>query len=209
MIETDNICKSFHGTKVLDHISITVSPGLNILVGRSGSGKTTLLNILSGLLTADSGTVRYDGTSVIDEKFRARNMGFVFQSISLIPCLNAKENVMLGTKLAGRTPENIPELFKRFQLSGKESRFPHELSGGEKQRVAMMRATVHHPKILFADEPTAQLDSSTAQNTVAYLRELLNRDPQFTVIMTTHDAGLLKNADRIFTLSDGRIQETL
>ncbi len=207
MIFVDNISKSYNGITVLDNINITFSPGLNILVGRSGSGKTTLLNIISGLKKSDSGTVSFSEALTVDENFRSHKIGFVFQSIELLNCLTAKENVLLSAKLAEKEDADIHKLFEHFNLTEKENCYPFELSGGEKQRIAIMRAAVHKPDYIFADEPTAQLDSSSAHAVVMFFRELLVENKNLCIIMTTHDPTLLDLADKIYSLSDGKLEE--
>lgn len=211
MIKAFDIKKEFLSptrTKVLKGISLEINGGLNIISGRSGSGKTTLMNVLSGLDSVTSGKVIIDGTDIMHlsktnlDRFRRENIGFVFQSVALLSQFNAYENVALMQKLAGKNEDKelIFNSFERFGLSGKETRKTKELSGGEQQRVAIIRAIINKPKILFADEPTAQLDFASSQQ-VAKIFHKLSKD--ITIVMTTHDNEILSFADKIFKIEDG------
>ncbi len=197
-------------TEVLKGISLEINGGLNIISGRSGSGKTTLMNALSGLDNVTSGRVIINGTDVTHlskrslDRFRRENIGFVFQSVALLSQFNAYENVALMQKLAGKREDKalIFNLFEEFGLSGKESRNITELSGGEQQRVAIIRAIINKPEIIFADEPTAQLDFASSQK-VAKIFHKLSKD--ITIVMTTHDNEILSFADEIFKIEDGAL----
>ncbi len=213
MIQAFDVKKEFLSptrTEILKGISLEISGGLNIISGRSGSGKTTLMNILSGLDNATSGKVIIDETDIThlskknSDRFRRENIGFVFQSVALLSQFNAYENVTLAQKLAGKNEDKdlILNLFDEFGLSGKEKRNVKELSGGEQQRVAIIRAIINKPKIIFADEPTAQLDFASSQQ-VATIFNNLSKD--ITIVMTTHDSEILSFADKIFRIEDGII----
>jgi len=181
-------------------------------VGPSGSGKTTLLGLLAGLDTPSTGQVILDGSDMtaMDEDQRARlrgeKVGFVFQSFQLIATLTALENVQVPLELRGESGagERARELLSRVGLGDRLDHFPTQLSGGEQQRVAIARAFANAPRILFADEPTGNLDSDTGARIVELL-EALNRESRTTIILVTHDHGLAGRAQRIIRLSDGRV----
>ncbi|MEY1423339.1 putative ABC transporter ATP-binding protein YbbA [Morganella morganii] len=186
------------------------------LVGESGSGKSTLLGIIAGLDDATSGEVKLLGQSLpqLDEearaKLRARDVGFVFQSFMLIPTLNALENVQLPALLRGESEsasrENAEQLLIQLGLEKRLKHMPAQLSGGEQQRVAIARAFSTRPKILFADEPTGNLDRRTGDK-IADLLFSLNRDYGTTLILVTHDLTLAARCQRRLTLSDGKLEE--
>jgi putative ABC transport system ATP-binding protein len=181
------------------------------IVGPSGSGKTTLLGLLAGLDTPSSGTVILDGAdlSTLTEDQRARlrgdKVGFVFQSFQLMPSLTALENVSVPLELRGEpdAPLRATELLARVGLADRAHHFPAQLSGGEQQRVALARAFVNRPRILFADEPTGNLDRAAGERVVTLL-ENLNRESGSTVVLVTHDPGLAAHAHRIIHIADGR-----
>ncbi len=199
---------------VLHDISIKVPTGkLTILRGRSGSGKTTLMNILSALDYPKEGTVRFEDVYLEQmnetqrENFRKTSVGFVFQSVALIPMMTAYENVEFLLRLAGyqgNKQKRAEECLKLVGLGQRMHHMPQELSGGEQQRVAIARAIVHKPKIIFADEPTAELDTATGLQVMKIFRELIEKEG-VTIVMTTHDMGLLDIADCIYHLEDGEI----
>ncbi|HGU9772045.1 TPA: putative ABC transporter ATP-binding protein YbbA [Morganella morganii] len=186
------------------------------LVGESGSGKSTLLGIIAGLDDATSGEVKLLGQSLpqLDEearaKLRARDVGFVFQSFMLIPTLNALENVQLPALLRGESEsasrENAEQLLIQLGLEKRMKHMPAQLSGGEQQRVAIARAFSTRPKILFADEPTGNLDRRTGDK-IADLLFSLNRDYGTTLILVTHDLTLAARCQRRLKLSDGKLEE--
>jgi len=200
---------------VLRDVSFGVPQGAFVaIVGPSGSGKTTLLGLLAGLDLASRGTVLLDGQDLgaLDEDARARlrgaKVGFVFQSFQLIPTLTALENVQVPLELRGE-PDAAPrarELLERVGLSDRGHHFPAQLSGGEQQRVAIARAFVNAPRILFADEPTGNLDASTGARIVELL-ESLNRESGTTIVLVTHDLALAARAQRIIRLADGVLVE--
>jgi putative ABC transport system ATP-binding protein len=200
---------------VLRDVSFTIEDGEFVaIVGPSGSGKTTLLGLLAGLDTPTSGSVRLDDIDLatLGEDARARlrgaKVGFVFQSFQLIPTLTALENVRVPLDLRGdqSAQARATELLARVGLADRVHHYPVRLSGGEQQRVAIARAFVNSPTVLFADEPTGNLDQTTGLRIVELLEEL-NRDAGTTVVIVTHDTELASHARRIIRLSDGLVVE--
>ena len=186
---------------------------LTILKGRSGSGKTTLLNILSALDRPTAGEVLFDGQDVArmseDERTRLRRkrIGFVFQSVALIPMMNARENVEFALRLArvrGNLSARAMECLRLVGLDKRAGHMPQELSGGEQQRVAIARAIAHRPSVLFADEPTGELDTNTSLRVVKIFKDLIEAEG-VTIVMTTHDTGLMEIGDRVYEIEDGEI----
>ncbi len=201
----------------LKGVNIDVAEGrLTILKGRSGSGKTTLINMLGALDRPTSGEVIFDGediTKLSDAKrdeLRRYKMAFVFQSVALMSSMTAYENVDFGLRLAGfpleKRQERVTKCLEEVGLAKRMHHRPGELSGGEQQRVAIARALAHEPRIIFADEPTAELDSGTSHHIVELFKRLV-LDEHMTIVMTTHDTSLLEIADRVYTLEDGEIVE--
>lgn len=200
---------------VLRDVSFTIAQGAFVaIVGPSGSGKTTLLGLLAGLDTPTRGTVVLDGADLgtLSENDRARlrgeKVGFVFQTFQLIPTLTALENVQVPLELRGAdgAADRARELIDRVGLSGRGHHFPTQLSGGEQQRVAIARAFANSPRILFADEPTGNLDNVTGQR-IFELLQSLNSDGGSTIVLVTHDATLASRASRIIRLLDGSVVE--
>ncbi|MDQ3605884.1 MAG: ABC transporter ATP-binding protein [Gemmatimonadota bacterium] len=198
---------------VLGEVSFRVAPGERLaIVGPSGSGKTTLLGLLAGLDRPSGGSVLMDGVEIagLTEDGRARlrreSIGFVFQSFQLIPTLTARENVQVPLDLAGKedAAARADELLARVGLGDRRHHYPMQLSGGEQQRVAIARAFVHSPRILFADEPTGNLDAATGARIIELLLEL-NLERGTTLVLVTHDPELARRAGRIIRLSDGRV----
>ena len=196
---------------VLRDVSFAIPQGAFVaIVGPSGSGKTTLLGLLAGLDTPTHGQVILDDADLtaMDEDQRARlrgqKVGFVFQSFQLISTLTAVENVQVPLELRGETGagERARELLRRVGLGDRLDHFPTQLSGGEQQRVAIARAFANSPRILFADEPTGNLDSDTGSHIVELL-ETLNRESGTTIVLVTHDLGLAHRSQRIIRLADG------
>ncbi|HSN15978.1 MAG TPA: ABC transporter ATP-binding protein, partial [Anaeromyxobacteraceae bacterium] len=195
-------------------ITFTLEPGgFLAIVGPSGSGKTTLLGLLAGLDRPTSGTVHLDGQDLgrMDEDARARlrgeKVGFVFQSFQLIPTLTARENIEVPLELQGEDAgARADELLARVGLADRGHHYPIQLSGGEQQRVAIARAFANRPKILFADEPTGNLDRANG-HTVVELLQGLNRDLGTTLVLVTHDLELAGMAKRILRLADGAVVE--
>jgi putative ABC transport system ATP-binding protein len=201
--------------RAVDGVSLDFQQGeFTAIVGPSGSGKTTLLNLIGGLDTPTSGQILIDGNdiSTLSEKqttaFRMRNIGFVFQAYNLIPVLTAKENVSFVMDLQGKksaeTEARVMELLAAVGLEGREDSRPAKLSGGQQQRVAVARALASKPKFILADEPTANLDSKSAENLLEIM-EKLNKEENITFIFSTHDPRIMAKARRIITLEDGKI----
>jgi putative ABC transport system ATP-binding protein len=220
---TDNVLKAVRITKfyqvenrritVLDDVSFMVRAGEFVVIeGKSGSGKSTLLSLLSGLDRPDTGTVILAGTDITglsEDKmapFRNRTAGFVFQSFHLIPSLSAIENVMFPAEL-NRDPkaaDKAGELLQRVGLSDRKNNMPHQLSGGEKQRIAICRALINEPRIIFADEPTGNLDSINGDIILQLLLKL-RRERNTALVLATHSSEISGRADRVVRLADGRI----
>ncbi len=208
-----------HPLTVLKDVNLTVEPqGFIAIVGPSGSGKTTLLGLLAGLDRPSAGRVELDGQDLSrlteDERarLRAEKVGFVFQTFQLIPTLTALENVLVPVELQPRKPgdggahveERARDLLARVGLAERTHHYPAQLSGGEQQRVALARAFANQPKILFADEPTGNLDTETGK-AVADLLVALNTEAQTTLMLVTHDQELAGRAHRIVRLAGGTI----
>ena len=217
MLSTSNLTKEYqsgtHRLTVLRDVSFTIDQGEFVaIVGPSGSGKTTLLGLLAGLDTPSRGSVHLDGSDLtaLDEDARAtlrgEKVGFVFQSFQLISTLTAIENVQVPLELRGENhaAERAADLLTRVGLGDRLDHFPTQLSGGEQQRVAIARAFSNGPRILFADEPTGNLDSDTGLRIVELL-ESLNRESGSTIVLVTHDLALARRAGRIIRLSDGLV----
>ena len=182
------------------------------IMGPSGSGKSTLMHILAGLDRPTSGTVVIDGRDItaMDDgeltKLRRDKVGFVFQFFNLVPVLNAEENVLLPLSIAGRKPDRawVDQLMQTLAIDDRRTHRPAELSGGQQQRVALARALVSRPAVVFADEPTGNLDSKTSDEMLALLRRAVDEFGQ-TVVMVTHDAHAASFADRLVVLNDGLV----
>ena len=217
MLIADDLQKSYRSggrpLAALQNVSFQVEPGETVaIVGPSGSGKTTLLGLLAGLDRPSGGRVLLDGTDLgaLSEDDRARlrreKIGFVFQSFQLIPTLTARENVAVPLDLAGNGGggARADELLDRVGLGGRGHHYPAQLSGGEQQRVALARAFIHRPSILFADEPTGNLDAATGARIIELMMEL-NREVGTTLVLVTHDLDLASRARRIIRLADGAV----
>ncbi|ESP94324.1 MULTISPECIES: ABC transporter ATP-binding protein [Pseudoalteromonas] len=200
---------------ILSDINFTVKSGESVaIVGTSGSGKSTLLSLLAGLDTGTAGEVFLDGAALhkLDEEERARlraeKVGFVFQSFMLVQSLTALENVMLPAELAGDSgaKQQASELLEKVGLSHRVSHYPSQLSGGEQQRVAIARAFIGSPKILFADEPSANLDSKNGHLIEKLLFDL-NKQNGTTLILVTHDEALARQCDRIIHIEGGQLEK--
>jgi putative ABC transport system ATP-binding protein len=201
--------------RALDHVSLSVPAAQLVAVrGRSGSGKTTLLSMLGGLDRPTEGRVVIDGMTISelpeDElvQFRRRRIGFVFQTMGLLPILSAAENVEVPLRLVATEPTartaRVRELLEIVGLGERADHRPHELSGGEQQRVAIARSLANRPQLLLADEPTGQLDSDTGRGIMTVLRNLV-REEKITALVATHDPSLIDLADQVVELNDGRI----
>ncbi|KAF1696802.1 ABC transporter ATP-binding protein [Pseudoxanthomonas daejeonensis] len=215
-ITIHDVGKSVNGpegeVRILDGVDLTVDEGGTVaIVGASGSGKTTLLGLMAGLDLASQGSVSLAGQALesLDEEaraaLRAREVGFVFQSFHLLPSLTAEENVSLPLELAGREdPARVREVLEAVGLEKRRRHYPRQLSGGEQQRVALARAFVGRPRILFADEPTGNLDQATGQHVSDLLFEL-NSHHGTTLVLVTHDLSLARRCGRIYRLDGGRL----
>lgn len=200
---------------ILAGVSFTINAGESVaVVGPSGAGKSTLLALLAGLDLPSSGHVVLNGANLgeLDEDGRARaradHVGFVFQSFHLVPSLNALENVMLPLELAGRSDARAAahDIIDKVGLSERWRHYPAQLSGGEKQRVAIARAFATAPAVLFADEPTGNLDSRTGDNIMQLMFEL-NQNSSTTLVLVTHDTRLAERCQRVLALDVGRLVE--
>jgi putative ABC transport system ATP-binding protein len=194
-------------------VSLDVAAGqFAAVMGPSGSGKSTLMHILAGLDRPTSGTVSIDGTEIteLNDKhltlLRRHNIGFIFQFFNLLPTLTAEENILLPLQIAGAKPDHewVESVIERVGLGDRRRHRPAELSGGQQQRVAIARALVSRPTVIFADEPTGNLDSATGAEILTVLREAVDTYQQ-TTVMVTHDAGAAAIADRALFLADGLI----
>ena len=216
-IETQNIKKIYNTKTVpfeaLSNINIGLSKSsINALIGASGSGKTTLLNIIGALDEATEGNVIIDGESLKDKnsdelaKFRRDNLGFIFQSYNLIPVLTAYENIALALFDMSENDKKEPvmKMLEMVGLEGKEKSYPNEMSGGQQQRVSIARALIKKPKLLLADEPTANLDSITGKQILDLIAQI-NKKDDITVLFSTHDERVMDISSKIFTMEDGKI----
>ena len=215
-LKANDLVRSFRISRttipVLRGVSLEISGGEAVfLCGASGAGKTTLLYTLAGLETPESGTVEFEGSSLYNmgsdrlTQLRNRRMGFVFQSYFLLPELTALENVLVPAMIGGRTSvEKGSELLARVGLSERLHHLPSELSGGEQQRVAIARALINDPAILFADEPTGNLDSHTGEAIIDLLLGVARSDAR-TLVVVTHDEHLAQRGDRLMRIEDGRL----
>ena len=219
MLKTIDVSRAFpiQGDEdfyALKKVNVHIEKGkLTVLVGKSGSGKTTLMNILGALDPPTEGKVLFEGQDIAQLpetercRLRRKKVGYVFQSVALIPLMTALENVAFALRLAGDKRGLEDRALECLRLVGLEKRaghLPQELSGGEQQRVAIARAMAHRPSILFADEPTAELDSGTALQVAHIFRDLTDKEG-ITVVMTTHDRELATIGDKIYALEDGEI----
>ncbi|AMQ06289.1 MULTISPECIES: ABC transporter ATP-binding protein [Sporosarcina] len=217
----DEVTKTFTNgevdEQVLKGINISLREGeITALVGASGSGKSTILTIAAGLQSATDGKVLFEGQNMTDmnqdqiRKIRASEFGFVFQSSHLVPFLTVEEQLLLmldvsETKLKKREQKvEVEKILKLVDMNHRKDAYPASLSGGEKQRVAIARAIIHKPKMLFADEPTASLDSKRSKDVMTLIREL-TKTLNITTLMVTHDEEMLSFADHIITMKDGLV----
>ncbi len=215
MIKAENLCKIFEGRAVLDGVSLHVSHGEFVsIIGRSGSGKSTLLNILAGNMMPDSGRVLFDGEDIHQMKdsrralLRRTKLGFVYQTLNLIPTLDVRDNILLPLYLnREKTQEKEEQLQKTCALLGIDmslGKFPRDISGGERQRVAIARSLLHSPEVIMLDEPTGSLDSKNAR-VVMELLSKINRELGVSIIQVTHNPEAAAVADRIVEICDGGI----
>ncbi|MFN2543321.1 MAG: ABC transporter ATP-binding protein [Actinomycetota bacterium] len=220
MVRAEHVRKIYHGgteVEALKGVSLEVGRGEMVaIMGPSGSGKTTLLNCLSGLEQMDEGRILVDGRDLHelsdDERteYRARSMGFVFQAFNLLPVLSAAENVEIPLLLLGERPKDARahavEMLAEVGLRERADHRPEQLSGGEQQRVAVARALVHRPAVVWADEPTGNLDSEATES-VMDLLDRLNRDGQ-TIVLVTHSDEVAAYTKRVIRMRDGRIESS-
>ncbi len=221
IIQTSKLTRAFRvaGSDfyAVHNVDLNVERGtLTALRGRSGSGKTTTLNMLSGLDEPTSGTILFDGIELTKmseakrDRWRRNNVGFIFQSVALIAQMSAYENVEFGLRLAGypaaERAERARECLTFVGLRKRMHHRPAELSGGEQQRVAIARAIAHKPKVIFADEPTAELDTVMALQVMRVFRDLVEKEGA-TILLTSHDPNMMQFVDHIYTLVDGEITE--
>jgi putative ABC transport system ATP-binding protein len=222
LIETRAVTRVYqmgsNEVKALDDVSIGVACGEFVAIqGTSGSGKSTLLNLLGGLDSPTSGEILFDSKSLAPltkkqmARYRRHSVGMIFQNFNLIPTMTAGENVRLALAFGGLRGlprrQRAESLLERVGLTDRAEHRPGELSGGEQQRVAIARALANSPRVLLADEPTGNLDSTRAHELLALLREMVERD-KLTVLLVTHDRELAQSfADRIILMKDGKVQE--
>jgi putative ABC transport system ATP-binding protein len=215
ILVVEGLSKTFGNVEAVKNVSFEVNEKDFIAIkGHSGSGKSTLLGLLSGLEKADGGSIKLNGKDILSKNedelalFRRNNVGIVFQLFNLIPTLNVVENIALPL-----FPERIQkkEIFERARktaesvgLSHRLNHYPGQLSGGEQQRVAIARAIINNPKILFADEPTGNLDTNNGKNILELLKRL-NKENNLTIVLVTHDDSIAREADKIIELKDGEI----
>ena len=217
LLEARGLCKMYdvdsRRIPVLDQIDLRVGAGTFLVIsGSSGSGKTTLLTLLSGLDRPTSGQVLIDNKEISrasEEELaplRNRTIGFVFQSFHLVPSMTAKENIMFPAELIGdgQADARAEQLLERVGMAHRRNNLPSQLSGGEKQRIALCRAMINRPSLLFADEPTGNLDSENGKLVLRQLIELKN-EHNATLALVTHNPAIAQVADRVVTLQDGRI----
>ncbi len=223
LIETRAVTRIYHmgssEVKALEDVSISVAEGEFVAIqGTSGSGKSTLLNLLGGLDSPTSGNILFDSKSLAPltkkemARYRRHSVGMIFQNFNLIPTMSAAENVRLALAFGGLRGlprrQRADELLERVGLAGRAEHRPAELSGGEQQRVAIARALANRPRVLLADEPTGNLDSTRAHELLSLLREMVEHD-KLTVLLVTHDRELAQSfADRIILMKDGRVAQT-
>lgn len=219
ILRTENLCKYYgsgeNEVRAVQNANIDIQKGEFVaIVGKSGSGKSTLLHMLGGLDTPTSGKVFIRGKAIFSYKedalavFRRRKIGFIFQSFNLVSSINVWENIVLPIGLDGRKADEafVMDIVKTLGLEKKLHNLPNTLSGGQQQRVAIARALASRPDILFADEPTGNLDSRTSDEVIALLKMSVEKYGQ-TLVMITHDEDIAQIADRILVIEDGKVEE--
>lgn len=219
ILETSDLVK-YYGSgenlvKAIDHTDLQIEEGsFTAIVGRSGSGKSTLLHMLGGLDRPDSGKVFIQGKDIFRLKendlavFRRRKIGFIFQTFNLVSSINVWENIVLPIGLDGRQPEEnfVRDIIQTLGIEDKLQNLPNTLSGGQQQRVAIARALASKPDIIFADEPTGNLDSKTSDEVIGLLKLSVEKYGQ-TLVMITHDDEIAQIADRVLVIEDGKVAE--
>ena len=216
MIRLKDVEKTYdNGTEALRGISFGIEDGEFVfLVGPSGSGKSTIIKLLTGEILPSSGRIMINGFSMsnISDRqipYMRRTIGVIFQDFRLIGKKTVYDNLALAMRAVGASSKEIrsriPYVLELVGLSGKEDRYPDELSGGEQQRVAIARALAHRPKVIFADEPTAELDTATAATVMKLFRDLVEKE-DVTIVMTTHDVGLMSAGTLSYELEDGAVK---
>lgn len=219
LLQTIDLCKYYgkgeNEVRAVQHANLTISKGeFTAIVGKSGSGKSTLLHMLGGLDTPTSGKVLIKGTDIFSYKddtlavFRRRKIGFIFQSFNLVSSINVWENIVLPLGLDGRKADEafVMDIVQTLGLEKKLHNLPNTLSGGQQQRVAIARALASKPDILFADEPTGNLDSRTSDEVIGLLKMSVEKYGQ-TLVMITHDEDIAQIADRILVIEDGKVAD--
>ena len=217
ILKVENLVKTYGKgeTKInaVDNVSFTVNKGEFVaIVGASGSGKSTLLHLIGGVDRPTSGKVYIDGKDIYSLNndnlaiFRRRQIGLIYQFYNLIPILNVEENITLPCDLDGTTvdKQRLQDLLKTLGLENRKTHLPNQLSGGQQQRVSIGRAMINNPSIMFADEPTGNLDSKASEEIISLLK-LSNKKFNQTVIIITHDLEIAKEAERVITIEDGKI----
>lgn len=219
IIRTENVSRDFNSGRGVVHalrdVSFSIDAGtLTILRGRSGSGKTTLINLLGALDRPNKGKIYFGDMEITNanntrrDELRRKDMGFIFQSVALIGLMSAYENVEFGLRIAGyqqsKRRQRAEECLSFVGLHKRMNHRPAELSGGEQQRVAIARAIAHNPRVIFADEPTAELDTMMGLQVMKVFRDLVEKEG-VTIVMTTHDPNMMELADHVITLEDGEV----
>ncbi|MCM1258228.1 MAG: ABC transporter ATP-binding protein [Roseburia sp.] len=215
MIKIENLKKSYgmgeSKNQVLKGITLSIKKrDFVVILGTSGSGKSTLLNVISGLEPADSGSISYEDTEITSmtdkelTKFRKDHIGYIFQQYFLLPNLNVDKNVKMGADLAGN--RQYREIIKAVGLGEKLNKYPHELSGGEQQRVSVARALAKKPKVLYLDEPTGALDEATGRSILDYIAKLREK-LGFTMVMVTHNQNIADMANTVIRMNSGKVIE--
>lgn len=216
MITMTNVTKTYKTgdveTYALKDVNLTIEEGeFVVILGPSGSGKSTLLNVISGLDTVTSGEITFKGEPLtnLDEEeitaFRRKHLGFIFQQYNLLQNLNVYENIQIGSDI-GTAPLDIAELLEKVGLEKARNKYPSQLSGGEQQRVSIVRSLAKNPDIIFCDEPTGSLDEENSKKILQLLQNL-NEDYNKTVIVITHNLGIAEMADKVIKMNSGQITE--
>lgn len=219
IISAENLIKKYgkgeDEVNALNDVSLKIRKGEFVSVtGESGSGKSTLLNVLGSLDKPDSGRIMVGNTDLLKMKdndlaaYRRKRTGFIFQTYNLIPVLNVVENIVLPLNLDNAKVDSdfLEELLELSGLKDKRNRFPHELSGGQQQRVAFVRALIHKPDIIFADEPTGNLDNKTSRDVIAILKNSVKKYNQ-ALVLITHDLSVASKADSVYVMNDGILSQ--